>query len=126
MNISKHNKSFDLEAQNEGEYWLVFRGFLQLQRDVAVGKMAAQRAQGFGHVGHRKGEGGLRNRKTGAAAKGKSHAEDDDDDERDKKGKKKVRSERRGRRTRSLGNCDIQRDSSLTPFARHSPRSPNG
>ena len=88
VNISKHNKSFDLEAQNEGEYWLVFRGFLQLQRDVAVGKMAAQRAQGFGHVGHRKEEGALRNRKKGSSTKGKS-AEGTDDDGRDEKGKKK-------------------------------------
>lgn len=37
-----------METETEGEYWLVFRGFLQLQRDVAVGKMSAQRAKGFG------------------------------------------------------------------------------
>ena len=43
--------TFDLETETEGEYWLVFRGFLQLQRDVAVGKMATQRSQGFGTHG---------------------------------------------------------------------------
>ena len=45
----RSHHSFDLEAETEGEYWLVFRGFLHLQRDVAQGRMAAQRAGGFGN-----------------------------------------------------------------------------
>ena len=39
---------FDFEAATEGEYWLVFRGFLLLQRDAAVGRFAEQRAAGIG------------------------------------------------------------------------------
>eukprot|EP00977_Amphora_coffeiformis_P008293 scaffold1878_cov170-Amphora_coffeaeformis.AAC.6 len=39
---------FDFEAATEGEYWLIFRGFLNLQRDAAVGRFAEQRAAGIG------------------------------------------------------------------------------
>jgi len=42
-------KSVDFEAATEGEYWLLFRGFLLLHRDVASGRFAAQRAAGFGN-----------------------------------------------------------------------------
>ena len=41
-------KTLDLEAATEGEYWLIFRGFLLLHRDAACGRYAAQRAAGFG------------------------------------------------------------------------------
>jgi hypothetical protein len=41
-------KSIDLEAATEGEYWLVFRGFLLLHRDAATGRFAKDRAAGFG------------------------------------------------------------------------------
>ncbi len=44
-------KSFrflDLEAATSGEYWMLFRGFLLLQRDAMHGRFAAQRASGFG------------------------------------------------------------------------------
>jgi hypothetical protein len=41
-------RSVDFEAATEGEYWLIFRGFLLLHRDVASGRFAAQRAAGFG------------------------------------------------------------------------------
>lgn len=37
----------DMEAATEGEYWMIFRGFLLLQRDAASGRFAAQRASGF-------------------------------------------------------------------------------
>jgi len=40
--------TLDLEAETEGEYWLIFRGFLHLQREVANGRMAAQRSKGIG------------------------------------------------------------------------------
>jgi hypothetical protein len=43
-------KTLDLEAATEGEYWLVFRGFLLLHRDAASGRYAAQRAAGFGNT----------------------------------------------------------------------------
>lgn len=42
-------KTIDLEAATEGEYWLVFRGFLLLHRDAASNRYAAQRAAGFGN-----------------------------------------------------------------------------
>lgn len=38
----------DLEAATEGEYWLIFRGFLLLHRDAVVGRFAEQRAAGIG------------------------------------------------------------------------------
>lgn len=41
-------KTVDLEAATEGEYWLIFRGFLLLHRDAASGRYAAHRAAGFG------------------------------------------------------------------------------
>lgn len=47
-------KTLDFEAASLGEYWLVFRGFLLLHRDVAVGRFAADRA-GMGG-GNRRGE----------------------------------------------------------------------
>lgn len=41
----------DFEAATEGEYWLIFRGFLLLHRDAAAGRFAAHRAAGIGsHV----------------------------------------------------------------------------
>jgi hypothetical protein len=43
-------KTLDFEAATEGEYWLVFRGFLLLHRDAASGRYAAQRAAGFGNT----------------------------------------------------------------------------
>jgi hypothetical protein len=47
-------KILDFEAATAGEYWLIFRGFLLLQRDVVVGRFAAERRAGIG--------GGNRNR----------------------------------------------------------------
>lgn len=41
-------KTLDFEAATEGEYWLIFRGFLLLQRDVVVGRFAAERRAGIG------------------------------------------------------------------------------
>lgn len=41
-------KTVDLEAATEGEYWLIFRGFLLLHRDAAKGRYAANRMAGFG------------------------------------------------------------------------------
>ena len=38
----------DIETATEGEYWMIFRGFLLLHRDAASGRFAAQRAQGIG------------------------------------------------------------------------------
>lgn len=38
----------DIEAATKGEYWLLFRGFLLLHRDAAVGRFAEQRAAGIG------------------------------------------------------------------------------
>lgn len=44
-------KYLDFEAATEGEYWLIFRGFLLLHRDAAAGRFAAHRAAGIGsHV----------------------------------------------------------------------------
>ncbi|CAB9508405.1 Anoctamin-10 [Seminavis robusta] len=41
----------DFEAATEGEYWLMFRGFLLLHRDAAAGRFAAHRTAGIGsHV----------------------------------------------------------------------------
>jgi len=40
-------KALDFEAASEGEYWLVFRGFLLLHRDATVGRFAAQRKAGI-------------------------------------------------------------------------------
>lgn len=54
-------KTLDFEAATEGEYWLIFRGFLLLHRDATVGRFAAERRAGIG--------GGNRNR-----------SEDKDDD----------------------------------------------
>ena len=47
-------KTIDFEAATEGEYWLIFRGFLLLHRDATVGRFAAERRAGIG--------GGSRNR----------------------------------------------------------------
>eukprot|EP00934_Nitzschia_sp_Nitz4_P006001 Nitzschia sp. Nitz4//scaffold94_size78252//66575//72029//NITZ4_005477-RA/size78252-augustus-gene-0.74-mRNA-1//-1//CDS//3329560407//5991//frame0 len=44
-------KVLDFEAATEGEYWLIFRGFLLLHRDVAVGRFAAERRAGIGGGG---------------------------------------------------------------------------
>lgn len=52
-------KTIDLEAATEGEYWLLFRGFLLLHRDAASGRFAAQRAAGFGS--NYVGQGGIEN-----------------------------------------------------------------
>jgi hypothetical protein len=41
-------KILDFEAATEGEYWLIFRGFLLLHRDAAVGRFAADRRAGIG------------------------------------------------------------------------------
>lgn len=41
-------KTVDFEAATEGEYWLIFRGFLLLHRDAAKGRFAANRMAGFG------------------------------------------------------------------------------
>ena len=41
-------RTFDLEAETEGEYWLIFRGFLQLQRDAQNGRFAGDRRGGMG------------------------------------------------------------------------------
>jgi hypothetical protein len=41
-------KILDFEAATEGEYWLIFRGFLLLHRDAAVGRFAAERRAGIG------------------------------------------------------------------------------
>ncbi|GKY94550.1 hypothetical protein MPSEU_000420700 [Mayamaea pseudoterrestris] len=38
----------DFETATLGEYWLIFRGFLLLHRDAAVGRFAAMRAAGIG------------------------------------------------------------------------------
>lgn len=41
----------DFEAATEGEYWLIFRGFLLLHRDAASGRFAIHRTAGIGsHV----------------------------------------------------------------------------
>jgi hypothetical protein len=41
----------DFEAATEGEYWLIFRGFLLLHRDAAAARFAAHRTAGIGsHV----------------------------------------------------------------------------
>lgn len=48
-------KTLDFEAATEGEYWLIFRGFLLLHRDATVGRFAAERRAGIG--------GGSRNRR---------------------------------------------------------------
>lgn len=50
-----HFKTMDFEAASQGEYWLIFRGFLLLQRDVVVGRFAANRRAGIGG-GKRRGE----------------------------------------------------------------------
>jgi hypothetical protein len=41
-------KYHDFETATIGEYWLIFRGFLLLHRDAAVGRFAARRAAGIG------------------------------------------------------------------------------
>jgi len=44
-------KYLDFETATEGEYWLIFRGFLLLHRDAAAGRFAAHRTAGIGsHV----------------------------------------------------------------------------
>jgi hypothetical protein len=48
-------KVLDFEAASLGEYWLIFRGFLLLHRDVVVGRFAADRRAGIGG-GNRRGE----------------------------------------------------------------------
>lgn len=45
-------KTLDFEAASEGEYWLIFRGFLLLQRDIVVGRFAAERRAGIGGGNH--------------------------------------------------------------------------
>jgi len=50
-------KTFDVEVETEGEYWMLFRGFLTLSREVGAGRMARERGKGFGsHYGERGGE----------------------------------------------------------------------
>jgi len=44
---SKAFRYLDIEAATEGEFWMIFRGFLLLQRDAASGRFAAERASGF-------------------------------------------------------------------------------
>ena len=39
--------SVDIEAMTEGEYWMLLKGFVLLQRDASAGRLSAQRA-GFG------------------------------------------------------------------------------
>jgi hypothetical protein len=41
-------KTLDFEAATEGEYWMIFRGFLLLKRDVYVKRFAAARRAGIG------------------------------------------------------------------------------
>jgi Calcium-activated chloride channel len=41
-------RTLDLEAASEGEYWMIFRGFLLLHRDAASGRYASHRMAGFG------------------------------------------------------------------------------
>lgn len=41
-------KTLDFEAATVGEYWLLFRGFLLLHRDAAVGRFSTQRSAGIG------------------------------------------------------------------------------
>jgi hypothetical protein len=41
-------KILDFEAATEGEYWLIFRGFLLLHRDATVGRFASERKAGIG------------------------------------------------------------------------------
>ncbi len=43
-------RSYDFEAATEGEYWVIFRGFLQIHRDASSGRFAAHRAGGFGSM----------------------------------------------------------------------------
>ena len=47
-------KTLDFEAATEGEYWLVFRGFLLLHRDATVGRFASQRNAGIQGGGRRR------------------------------------------------------------------------
>lgn len=51
-------KTIDFEAASEGEYWLLFRGFILLHRDVAVGRFAADRRAGIGGGNRSKREDG--------------------------------------------------------------------
>jgi len=48
-------KVLDFETASLGEYWLIFRGFLLLHRDVVVGRFATDRRAGIGG-GNRRGE----------------------------------------------------------------------
>ena len=41
-------KTIDFETATDGEYWMIFRGFLLLHRDAVSGRFAAQRTAGFG------------------------------------------------------------------------------
>lgn len=41
-------KSLDFETATEGEYWLIFRGFLLLHRDAMSGRFASDRTAGIG------------------------------------------------------------------------------
>jgi hypothetical protein len=41
-------KYLDIESATLGEYWMLFRGFLLLHRDAAVGRFAEHRAAGIG------------------------------------------------------------------------------
>jgi len=43
-------RSYDFEAATEGEYWVIFRGLLQIYRDASGGRFAAHRAGGFGSM----------------------------------------------------------------------------
>jgi len=47
-------RTLDLETATEGEYWIIFRGFLLLHRDAVSGRFAAQRASGFSSHYNRK------------------------------------------------------------------------
>jgi len=55
---SPHNfRYLDFEAETEGEYWLIFGGFLLLQRDASRGRFARERAMGvLSHVNKREME----------------------------------------------------------------------
>ena len=42
-------RSLDIEAMTEGEYWMLLKGFVLLQRDASTKRFAAQRGAGFGN-----------------------------------------------------------------------------
>lgn len=49
-------RTLDFECATQGEYWVIFRGFLLLHRDAASGRFATQRASGFSSHYSRKEE----------------------------------------------------------------------